>query len=441
MRILMVGINYAPEVTGIAPYTTGLAEGLADRGHEVHVLTGLPHYPEWKVADGWESSSRSVTTRHGVTVHRAPHRVPSVPSLRGRLRMEMSFGRGAVTARSPRPDVILAVTPSLIASAMVIARARASRLPIGLIVQDLYGLGVRETGSCGGVTARSVARFEIAVFRQASRIAVIHEHFRRTVTDMGIAPERVCVIRNWSHVEAAAVTTSDALATRRRFGWRDDEIVVLHTGNMGLKQGLHHVVDAAREAQARGLPVRFVLVGDGNQRTHLESAATGIDRLQMIRPLPDAEYRAILAAADLFLVNELPGVSEMAVPSKLTTYFAAGRAVVGAVDDGGVSAAEIRESGAGIIVAPGDPVALADAAYRLAADRDRCAAHAARGPAFAHGVLSPASAVDKYEQLCASLSVSAAKHSVPDTNRRVPGTSPAFRTARAGTGHRWGSEP
>ena len=56
MRILVAGINYAPEVTGIAPYTTGLAEGLAQRGHTVDVWTGLPHYPQWQIASGWELS-------------------------------------------------------------------------------------------------------------------------------------------------------------------------------------------------------------------------------------------------------------------------------------------------------------------------------------------------------------------------------------------------
>ena len=59
MRILIIGVNYAPEPTGNAPYTTALARSLARRGHEVHVLTSYPHYPQWRVPDGWTGRRRT----------------------------------------------------------------------------------------------------------------------------------------------------------------------------------------------------------------------------------------------------------------------------------------------------------------------------------------------------------------------------------------------
>jgi hypothetical protein len=48
---LFIGINYAPEPTGIGPYTTGMAEGLARRGWGVDVITGFPHYPWWRIPE------------------------------------------------------------------------------------------------------------------------------------------------------------------------------------------------------------------------------------------------------------------------------------------------------------------------------------------------------------------------------------------------------
>lgn len=418
MRILVAGINYAPEVTGIAPYTTGLAEGLAQRGHTVDVWTGLPHYPQWQIASGWEGAADTTITSNHVRVRRFHHYVPASPSLWNRLLMELSFGRHIVSAHLSHPDLILAVTPTLVASAMLVARARAERIPVALIVQDLYGLGVQETGAGGGMVGTTASSTEAAVFRQADAVSVIHEHFRQTVLSMGVPDDHITVIRNWSHLGAprAHQTLPDTTAARARFGWRDDEIVVLHTGNMGVKQGLDNVVDAARVAAARELPVRFVLVGDGNQRRHLEEIARGVGRFEIIEPLPDDEYRAALAAADLLLVNELPGVSGMSVPSKLTTYFAAGRPVLGAVDPNGVTASEIVDSGAGIVVPPGDPVALAENAHRLAADRARCAGLSARGPVYAATVLGAESAIDRYEQWCHRLASRSA--------RVLVGTSP-----------------
>ena len=62
------------------------------------------------------------------------------------------------------------------------------------------------------------------------------------------------------------------------------------------------------------------------------------------------DFQVALSAADFLLVNELPGVKDMAVPSKLTSYFNAGVPVVAATDDGSVTAAEIATSGGGVRV-------------------------------------------------------------------------------------------
>ncbi|WP_260502448.1 glycosyltransferase [Rhodococcus aetherivorans] len=77
VRIAILGINFAPEPTGIAPYTTLLASGLAARGHEVEVLTGFPHYPQWKRLDGG-FRFRSDEIEDRVRIRRFGHHVPRV---------------------------------------------------------------------------------------------------------------------------------------------------------------------------------------------------------------------------------------------------------------------------------------------------------------------------------------------------------------------------
>ncbi len=149
-------------------------------------------------------------------------------------------------------------------------------------------------------------------------------------------------------------------------GWLPGEIVVLHAGNMGAKQGLDNVVASSRVAADRGSLVRFVLLGDGNQRERLERLDPN-PRLQFIDPLPDGIFERTLAAADALLVNELPGLTEMSVPSKLTTYYATGLPVLAAVNAGSVTSSEVELAEAGITVDPSDPAALVDAAELLAA--------------------------------------------------------------------------
>ncbi len=172
------------------------------------------------------------------------------------------------------------------------------------------------------MAARVVRAVEQWLLRSASAVVVIHDRFAdRVHQDFRVPRERIVVVRNWTHLPPMPVV--DVAEVRRRNGWADDEIVVVHTGNMGVKQGLHHVVDAGRLAHQRGERVRFVLVGDGSQREELQKriddAAT---TTQLIPPLDDEAFADVLQSADVLLVNELPGVAEMAVPSKLTSYFA-----------------------------------------------------------------------------------------------------------------------
>ena len=178
VKVAILGINYAPEPTGIAPYTTGLAMGLAKRGHEVLVLTGHPHYPYWKRAEG-SSRFRSEEQIDGVRVRRLKHPVPRHLSWIGRAAMELTFGLQLLTTRWGRPEVVICVTPPLLAAAMSAVRARLTwrRPAMGILVQDLYSRGVAETGAASGLSARAVRVVESLTIRLADGVAVIHTGF------------------------------------------------------------------------------------------------------------------------------------------------------------------------------------------------------------------------------------------------------------------------
>jgi glycosyltransferase involved in cell wall biosynthesis len=184
------------------------------------------------------------------------------------------------------------------------------------------------------------------------------------VSELGVLASQVEVIPNWTHIQARIIKTD---AYRDRFNW-SGQSVVLHAGNMGAKQGLENVIAAAKLANSREPTLRFVLLGDGNRRSELERLARGVGNLEFISPLDDEAFQGAMAAADILLVNELPGVTEMSVPSKLTSYFAAGKPVLAATDKGSITDQEITKARAGIRVDAGDAEALVQAAASLAAN-------------------------------------------------------------------------
>ncbi|MDQ1218290.1 glycosyltransferase [Microbacterium arborescens] len=400
--VTVVGINYPPEPTGIAPYTGAMTRGLAARGNRVRAVTAHPHYPDWKVAPGYGQWSRREHLA-SVAVHRVRHYVPRPPTGLRRLLSEITFGVRAAMTRWGRPNVLVFVSPALFATCIGMLRAKLThrRTPTVVWVQDLYSLGLAETGQGAGVTGRIMRLAEGSVLRAADKVVVIHDRFARRVSDdFGVGRDRISVVRNWTHLPS--LSTVDRAAARKSLGW-GDETVVLHAGNMGVKQGLENVVEAARLSADTEAGVRFVLLGNGGERAALESSAEGVTQLDFLDPLPDAQFATALAAADVLLVNEKPGVSEMAVPSKLTSYFSTGRPVLAATDESGITAEEIRAAEAGVVVPAGSPSALLEAALSLGRDAARADALGASGRRYRETVLDESFAIDRFANLLVQL--------------------------------------
>lgn len=403
LRIAIIGLNYTPEPTGNAPYTARLAEALVSAGHEVRVVTGYPHYPEWRINSAYTGWTRHEVINE-VAVKRLRHFVPQKPQALARMLMEFSFGTRAALANWGNADVVVLVSPALFSSALAIVRARMSprRPAIAVWVQDIYSRGVVETKSGSKLAAGAMVKVESLILRAADGVIAIHERFQDyLVTTLGVARADTRVIRNWTHLPESPTAGIEEMRTR--LGWLRDEIIVLHAGNMGKKQGLDNVIHAARLAQDRGSTVRFVLMGDGNQRKYLESQSSDIRNLDFVDPLPEHDFQTALAAADILLVNELPGLRDMAVPSKLTSYFNAGVPVIAATDEGSVTASEIAASSGGIRVDAADPVSLLNAAEELGTKPELARSLGKSGLQFRHETLSEASAIAQYDEFITSL--------------------------------------
>jgi glycosyltransferase involved in cell wall biosynthesis len=400
LSIRIYGINYAPEETGIAPYTTGLAEHLAACGHRVTVATGIPHYPAWFVPDGHRHSR---TERIGsIDIHRRRHYVPSRPSALKRGLYELSFyGNGLLARGLPDADLAIGITPSLSGALLAASWAKRHNRPYGLIVQDLMGLAAAQSGTPGGSrVADAAARLEAIAVRRAAAIGVIADGFRPHLHAMGASSHRIHRIRNWTHIQPSTLDSSTA---RAQLGLPQDAFIALHAGNMGLKQGLENVVTAAKLAARQPDPIQFVFIGDGNQRHVLQQLAAGLPNVRFLPPLPAADFPNALAAADVLLVNQRPTITDMCLPGKLTSYLAACRPVVAAVADTSEPARELISARAGLVIPAGDPDALLDTLMQIRQNPDKATEMSERGARFAAEHLTPAASFAAIDDFLAAL--------------------------------------
>ena len=312
----------------------------------------------------------------------------------------LAFGLTAFP-RHWRPDVVVGTCPSLAGGALASIAARLYRAPYGLVFQDLVGLAAEQSGVAGGARVAGLVRgMEVRLARRAAAVGIIAEGFRRYLEEGGVSPQRIWRLRNWTRRVAPIESASEM---RRRFGWAEDEFVCVHGGNLGHKQGLDTLLGTAD--LLRGTGVRISLVGDGNDRARLERRArelrlSNVDFIELQGP---GNWEATMQASDVLLVNQRASVKDMSLPSKLTSYFAAGRPIVAAASTDSETAYEIECAGAGIVVPPADPAAFRDAILALKTDRALFDRLAVSGSEYASSTLSEDKALDEYESFVSAI--------------------------------------
>lgn len=347
--VLMFGINYAPEPSGNAPYTTSLAEYLVASGWRVSVITGMPHYPAWR-----KTPAPQDFPANGVKVVRRDHYVPANPNAIGRGMMELTWAAsGFLTGLSRHDaDVVVGVVPTLSGAALALTAARRLRVPCVLWIQDLMGQAARQSGAEGGSkVAAVVERAELSLARRADAVIAVSEGFRKYLTGGGVDPTRVRLARNWSLLPSTARGPAEA---RRGFGLAPHASVIVHSGNMGAKQGLDVVLAAASAMKA----ATFVLQGGGSERDRLASGASNMQNVVFLPSLSAEDLADLLGCADALLLTQRPSVTDMSLPSKLMSYLASRRPIVASVSPESEAARFLEEIGVGVRVAPGDAEAL-----------------------------------------------------------------------------------
>jgi colanic acid biosynthesis glycosyl transferase WcaI len=396
LRILIFGINYEPELAGIAPYTTGLAEHFAAQGHRVHVITGVPHYPEW--LPGLATSDEAANPG----VRRYRHFVPRRPTAPGRALYELTWMFSALRSiRNTQADVAIGVIPSLSGGVLAWLAGKRLRIPFGLLFQDTMGAAARQSGYAGAVRFAAVAlRTEAFIGRRAAAVAVVADGFSGYLEGLGVETDRIQRVRNWTRWTPDKETREEC---RARMGWSKRDFICLHAGNMGRKQGLDNLLEAADRLRAD--PVRVVLAGGGNDRQRLAERVgeLKLGNVTFLDVQGSGSYESILQAADVLIVNQRASVGDMALPSKLTSYFAAGRPVVAAVSPQSETAREVHSSEGGLVVAAEDPEELVKAIVRLRADPELAGRLGASGRRYAATYLDREAVMSQFDYFLSAL--------------------------------------
>jgi putative colanic acid biosynthesis glycosyltransferase WcaI len=397
MRILILSIYHDPEPI---PKTGELARELIRRGHQVTVVTSFPHYPSGNLYPGYRLRPWSWETRDGVRILRTfiyPYH--GVSSL---LRM-VNYASWMVSSVSaawltPRCDVLYVWHPPLTVGVSAWAIAGLKRVPFVYDVQDLWPESALASGMLSpGRLVNFLYRLADWVYARAARVLVVSRAAAAMLRARGVEAAKLGVVKHWID-ESLTVANPDGRNVRAELGL-DGRFVVMFAGNLGMVQGLETVVQAAH--LLRDTSVTVVLVGDGSDRERLEREVQRLDLTNVIFAgrHPAGEMPGFFAAADALLVHLRPSeIADHAIPAKTLAYLAAAKPIVCGMS--GAGAELVAEAGAGPIVPPGDPQAMAGAIRELAAKHpSERAAMGASGRRYLEEHFNKGRIIDEYERI------------------------------------------
>ncbi len=406
-RVLMLTLVYGPDTVSTANMMTDIAQGLQAAGHEVTVLTSVPHYnPSAQVrADPKFNASwtRPITESrdYGVRV----------------LRVFMPLKRHKVWARGfdyllfqflttllglffvKRPDVVFVTSPPI---TLGLSGILLSRLRGGTFIYDVRELWpdvpVRMGLFRNPLLVRFVYALEAFVYRQAAAISTIARSFQHTLVKRGVPRAKLYFTPNFVNIDFIR-----PMHRENEFSHEHNlngAFVVLYAGNVGLTQGLEILIDVAADLSPDE-QVKFLVVGDGAGRAGLERAVvrSGLANFRMLPFQPSHRVNEMYAAADVCVAPLRRGFSYDTVPLKIYTAMAAGRAVVACAEADSETAVLLREAAAGTCVMPESRAALTEAIRALRAAPETATEMGAAGRKWIENHYSSEAVIGAYDRV------------------------------------------
>ena len=294
-----------------------------------------------------------------------------------RLRFERAYAREWISRLKAAPaDVIVACNLPLVSMFLFARHAKRRKLPYVMWHQDIYSSGMADElerkfpRPLARLGARVFERMEAYCARHARHVVAIGDAFKEVYPGWKVAPENVSVIPNWAPLDKVFPVDR----TNRRSGELfpdEDSLRLVYAGTIGRKHNPKLLVDLVRNALDNDIAASMVVISQGEAADDLtEIAATQQIPVTVLPFQPADDLPYVLGSADVLVALLEPDATKFSIPSKVLSYMAAGRPILGLMPGDNPAAIDIKDSG-GFVAEPSDVGAKSATAWlsELAADR------------------------------------------------------------------------
>ncbi|SEW20687.1 colanic acid biosynthesis glycosyl transferase WcaI [Chitinophaga sp. YR573] len=393
-NVLVLGINYSPELTGIGKYTSGMVEHMVSEGISCTVVTAFPFYPQWHVQQPYKNRFFKKEVNGLLTIYRCPFYIPRKPSGFKRMMQDISFllSSSIILLKlifSKRFDTFITIAPPFhIGFAALLFRFfRNTRVVYH--IQDLQIDLAKELHMIkSDKLLKWMFKLEKYILEKADHVSTISEGMINKVKQKQDIP--VIYFPNWVDTQLF-YPLPDKIMLKKKWGFKSDDHIVLYSGNIGEKQGLDNILHVAERCHN----IQFVICGTGAYKGRLLelSVIMGLQNVHFMPLQPIEEFNNFLNMADIHLILQKKNAADLVMPSKLTTILSVGGNIIATASEGTSLYHTIANHNLGLLIEPENIDQLHKAIVQLSATQNNWSPNART---FATSYLSGSTIINQY---------------------------------------------
>ncbi len=355
-RVLLIGINFAPELTGIGKYTGEMADWLIDNGYECTAVTSFPYYPNWRVQAPYSGRfyKKEVQKNGKLCVYRCPLYVPSVPSGVKRVLQEATFFLSSffiifcLLFKRGHQQIFCMAPPFHLGFLALFYRLFKG----GKIIYHIQDLQIEAARDLKVLKTEKVFRLlfalETYILNRVNFVSTVSPGMLRLIEKK--VKKEVLFFPNWGDLKSF-YPISGRSVLKKQWGFQPDDKVVLYSGSIGEKQGLESILSIAEKLENKPF-IKFVICGNGPYKEKLKNLADELNLKNIFfMPLqPLSLFNSFLNMADVHLVIQRKEACDLMLPSKLISIFSVGGLALVTAEPGSSLYTTMSENEMGVVI-------------------------------------------------------------------------------------------
>ncbi|MFT6802523.1 MAG: colanic acid biosynthesis glycosyl transferase WcaI [Salibacteraceae bacterium] len=357
-------MSFSPEITGSARLNSELVFWLSDNGHKVDVIAPHPFYPEWKKKAEYKGKGWFSELIGRIRICRCPIFIPKKVTTITRILAEVSFVLSSlvffIKLLFVKYDVVISVCPPLQLGILSILFAKLKKTTSVFFIHDLQVDAAAELGMIKNrIAVRMLFGIERLILQNTDMVVSLSDGMKAKINNKNCQIKELYVLNLWTDTKAIKPLTKEE-SFKSEWGLTKDNFVVLYAGNIGEKQGLEVVIDAAEHLKDEE-NIKIIICGNGANAKALQSYALerSVRNVYFKNLVPHSEISHLLATADLHLIPQKRAAADLLLPSKFTDILASGGvAIIGCEQNTTLFDITVTNS-VGFVVEPENSTALA----------------------------------------------------------------------------------